>query len=101
MTALNTFQWRQGLRQTEGVLDAVTLNMLGLTAMGPEIFQPLSGPQCPVDDLAEPPAWCEIPRVAPGTRQRGDDALLITLRSPVRISSRLIATTLAAHEVNP
>ncbi len=101
VTALNTFQWRQGLRQTEGVLDAVTLNMLGLTAMGPEIFQPLSGPQCPVDDLAEPPAWCEIPRVAPGTRQRGDDALLITLRSPVRISSRLIATTLAAHEVNP
>jgi len=40
VAALNTFQLRNGLRKTEGVLDAVTLEMLGLPPLGPEIFLP-------------------------------------------------------------
>lgn len=58
VAALSSFQLRNGLRKTEGVLDAVTLSMLGLPPMGPEIFRPLSGPQCPVDALAETAPIC-------------------------------------------
>jgi len=49
LTALNAFQWRQGLVQTEGVMDALTLGLLGLPAMGPEIFEPLQGPRCTLE----------------------------------------------------
>lgn len=53
LTALNTFQWRQGLVQTKGAMDALTLGLLGLPAMGPEIFEPLKGPVCDVPMLAQ------------------------------------------------
>ena len=97
MTALDSFQWRQGLRQTEGVLDAVTLNLLGLWAMGPEIFQPLSGPQCLVEDSSEPPAFCEMSRTVPRARLRLDDLLRIIPQSSPQASSKLLAATLRAN----
>ena len=50
LAALDTYQLRQGLRRTGGVLDAVTLGFLGLSPLGRDIFLPLSGPQCPVED---------------------------------------------------
>ena len=53
VAALNGFQWRHGLRKTEGVVDAVTLKLLGLPPMGPDIFLPLSGPACPFDGWPE------------------------------------------------
>ena len=49
IAALNSFQLRNGLRRTEGILDPVTLKMLGLPPMGSEILRPLSGPQCPFE----------------------------------------------------
>ncbi len=61
VAALNGFQWRNGLRKTDGVTDAVTLAMLGLSPMGEEIFRPLSGPQCALDGVVETIALCEIP----------------------------------------
>lgn len=60
VAALNTFQRRHGLLATDGLLDAVTLEMLGLPAMGLEIFRPLSGPHCPVH--AETAPACGVPR---------------------------------------
>ena len=36
IAALDTFQLRHGLRQTGGILDPVTLKMLGLSPLGPE-----------------------------------------------------------------
>lgn len=59
VVALNSFQLRNGLRRTMGILDAVTLNMLGLPAMGPDIFQPVTGPQCPFNGWAESTEMCE------------------------------------------
>jgi hypothetical protein len=59
IAALGTFQLRHGLRVTEGILDAVTLELLGLPPMGPEIFLPVSGPQCRISSGTE--AWCAIP----------------------------------------
>lgn len=56
--ALNAFQRRNGLLATDGVLDAVTLEMLGLPPLGPEIFLPLSGPQCAIQDQPETAPWC-------------------------------------------
>ena len=97
ITALDSFQWRHGLQQTAGVLDVVTLNLLGLPSLGPELFQTLSGPQCLIDDLAEPPAWCEITKATPEVKQRGHDALHITLQTPPRASPRLIATALESN----
>ncbi len=44
VAALNSFQFRNGLLKTEGILDSVTLEMLGLPPMGPEIFTPLPTP---------------------------------------------------------
>ena len=41
--ALDRFQWRHGLQRKGEVLDAVTLNLLGLGAMGPGIFCPWPG----------------------------------------------------------
>ncbi len=98
MTALDHFQWRQGLRQTQ-VLDAVTLNLLGLWAMGPEIFQPVTGPQCLIEDLSEPPTWCEIPGVVPRARPWRDDALRISLNNSRPTPSRLLAVSLGANDV--
>jgi hypothetical protein len=49
LAALGNFQLRNGLRQTGGVLDAVTLQRLGLSPMGLEIFLPPSGPYCEID----------------------------------------------------
>lgn len=60
IAALNRFQMRHGLRQTDGVLDAVTLELLGLPAMGPEIFLPLSGPQCRTPSDPEGPPRCGV-----------------------------------------
>ncbi|WP_242482391.1 peptidoglycan-binding domain-containing protein [Thiocystis violacea] len=59
--ALSRFQLRNGLRQTQGILDGVTLAMLGLPPMGPEIFLPPAGPQCPLDPNAETTPVCEVP----------------------------------------
>ncbi len=101
ISALDRFQWRHGLQQTGGVLDAVTLNMLGLWAMGPEIFQPLSGPQCLIEDLAEQTAWCEIPGVAPSEKQQDYDPLKITLQRPGVATSRLMVTALESNGVSP
>ncbi len=60
VAALQTYQLRNGLRQTDGVVDAVTLELLGLPPMGPEIFLPLSGPQCAIDAAPETVSWCEV-----------------------------------------
>ncbi len=96
LTALDSFQWRQGLRQTEGVLDAVTLNLLGLWAMGPEIFQPLSGPQCLIDEVAEPIPLCEAE--AQAHQHRGDFILGIT--RPVKSNFGLMLSALRAIGVD-
>ena len=60
VAALNTFQLRNGLRKTDGVMDSVTLEMLGLPPMGPEIFRPLSGPRCPIEGGGGTAPMCEI-----------------------------------------
>jgi hypothetical protein len=59
ITALNSFQLRNGLRKTDGVLDAVTLNLLGLPPLGPEIFLPLSGPHCAFNGWTQTASLCE------------------------------------------
>lgn len=59
VAALGTFQLRHGLRVTEGVLDAVTLELLGLPPMGPEIFLPVAGPHCEIPGGTQ--ASCAIP----------------------------------------
>ncbi len=59
VAALDAFQARKGLARTGGVLDAVTMELLGLPAMGPEIFFPPAGPDCGIQRTAEV-AWCEI-----------------------------------------
>ena len=68
--ALNAFQFRNGLLQTDGVLDAVTLDMLGLPPLGPDVFLPLAGPYCAID-VPSDAALCAIPhdrqRTAIGT----------------------------------
>ncbi|MBP6583223.1 MAG: peptidoglycan-binding protein [Chromatiaceae bacterium] len=93
VTALNSFQLRQGLRQTEGVLDAVTLNLLGLWAMGLEIFQPLSGPQCLIDEVAEPLPLCEVE--AQAHKHPGD--FILGISRPVRSNSGLMLSALRAN----
>jgi len=90
MTALDQFQWRQGLRQTAGVLDAVTLKLLGLWAMGPEIFQPVAGPQCLIEDLTEPPTWCDKPRLMPPAKQGSHDPLRIRHHTPTPTCTKLL-----------
>ncbi len=84
VVALNTFQLRHGLRRTDGVLDAVTLELLGLPPMGPEIFLPLSGPQCTIPPRAETVPRCEIPSKG----QRGHFADLSP--TPSRPAPRLL-----------
>ncbi len=66
VAALSAFQWRNGLRRTDGVVDAVTLEMLGLPPLGPELFLPLSGPQCPVESVAGRSPTCAIPSANQG-----------------------------------
>jgi hypothetical protein len=66
VAALNAFQLRNGLRKTDGILDAVTLEMLGLPPMGPEVFLPLSGPLCAIDESFETARMCKIPSKQPG-----------------------------------
>ncbi len=53
ISALNSFQLRHGLRRTDGVLDAVTLELLGLPPLGAEVFKALAGPQCDFDGWTE------------------------------------------------
>jgi hypothetical protein len=60
LAALNSFQLRHGLRQTDGVVDAVTLGTLGLPAMGLEVLLPPSGPHCAMDVDAEVAPLCEV-----------------------------------------
>jgi hypothetical protein len=60
VAALNSFQLRHGLRQTDGVVDAVTLGTLGLPAMGPEVLLPPSGPRCAMEPDAEAAPLCEV-----------------------------------------
>jgi hypothetical protein len=60
LAALNSFQLRHGLRQTDGVLDAVTLGTLGLPPMGLEVLLPPSGPHCATDLDAEAAPLCEV-----------------------------------------
>lgn len=57
--ALDRFQLRNGLQATAGVLDAVTLELLGLPFMGTEILLPLAGPHCARMEGA-PVLQCEI-----------------------------------------
>ena len=73
VAALSKFQYRHGLRRTEGVLDAVTLNMLGLPPMEQDVFSPLSGPQCAFDGWAAAPPRSEVP----SERQRPADGIQI------------------------
>ncbi|WP_338115801.1 peptidoglycan-binding protein [Thiocystis violacea] len=61
LAAIESFQWRNGLRTTQGVADAVTLAMLGLPPMGQEIFSPMSGPYCAIDEGTDPAPACELP----------------------------------------
>lgn len=60
VAALDAFQVRNGLARTGGVLDAVTLELLGLPAMGPEVFLPPAGPACALERTDELAPWCEI-----------------------------------------
>ncbi|WP_157174358.1 peptidoglycan-binding domain-containing protein [Thiocystis violascens] len=78
--ALDAFQWRNGLRKTQGVLDGVTLAMLGLPPMGLDLFLPPAGPQCAIDVSTETAPLCERPiQKRPGEidalRARGARAL--------------------------
>lgn len=57
IAALDRFQWRNGLLETAGRLDAETLGRLGLPALGAEIVLPLAGPHCELETArATPPA---------------------------------------------
>jgi len=60
VAALDSFQLRNGLRRTQGVLDAVTLGMLGLPPLGADIFLPLSGPHCALEAAVGAPSMYEI-----------------------------------------
>jgi hypothetical protein len=61
LAALERFQLRNGLRQTGGVLDAVTQRMLGLPVVeADELFQPLGGPMCPAESPADKLTLYEI-----------------------------------------
>ncbi len=100
MTALDHFQLRQGLRQTQ-LLDAVTLNLLGLWVMGPEIFQPVAGPFCPVEDSLDAAGRCDIPPQGSAARQGGEGALDIILHSPPRATSKPLLTVLETNLANP
>jgi hypothetical protein len=66
LAALDAFQWRNGLLNTGGALDAATLGLLGLPPMGAEIFRPLSGPMCSIEIWRGRPPICGIRR-APQT----------------------------------
>ncbi len=57
--SLDRFQLRNGLLQTHGLLDPVTVAMLGLPPMGQDIFLPPSGPQCPLKPEVEMAQHCE------------------------------------------
>jgi hypothetical protein len=65
VAALNAWQWRNGLRRTDGVLDAVTLGLLGLPPLGPEILMPPYGPQCEVHDATDVALMSELPQTRP------------------------------------
>jgi hypothetical protein len=56
--SLDQFQLRNGLIQTHGLLDPVTVAMLGLAPMGEHIFWPPKGPQCPIEPEGETPQHC-------------------------------------------
>lgn len=57
--SLDRFQRRSGLLQTHGLLDPVTVAMLGLPPMGQAIFFPPSGPQCLLEPEVESVKHCE------------------------------------------
>ncbi len=61
LAALERFQLRNGLRQTGGVLDAVTQRMLGLPIVeADELFLPLTGPMCALESPANELTLYEI-----------------------------------------
>ena len=60
VAALNTFQLRHGLRRTDGVVDALTLEALGLPPMRLEVLLPPSGPSCASEGDAEAAPRCEV-----------------------------------------
>lgn len=61
VAAFGGFQVRQGLRNTQGVLDSVSLRLLGLAPMESEIFLSPVGPQCLINRTPKPASMCEIP----------------------------------------
>ena len=68
VAALNTFQLRHGLRRTDGVADALTLEALGLPPMGMDVLLPPSGPRCAIEGDADATPLCEVPpRLSWGT----------------------------------
>ena len=69
IAALNTFQLRHGLRRTNGVLDAVTLTLLGIPPIGSDVFNALRGPQCDFDGWTDAPPRSERPTSAEGDEQ--------------------------------
>jgi len=56
--SIDRFQLRNGLLQTHGLLDPVTVAMLGLPPMGHDIFLPPSGPHCPLKPETEMAKHC-------------------------------------------
>jgi len=60
VAALNTFQLRHGLRRTDGVADAVTLETLGLPPVRLDVLLPPSGPSCASEGDAEAAPLCEV-----------------------------------------
>ncbi len=82
VAALDSFQLRHGLAQTGGILDAVTLELLGLPAMGQEIFLPPAGPECALKREAEAAPRCEI-----ATRDRWTDLGALRRHGPQPVAS--------------
>lgn len=97
--SLDQFQLSQGLRPTGGLLDAVTLSLLGLPPLGQDIFLPPTGPASPVlkpllsASLAAGPS-CEAP---PQHRPTDLVGLIRSARDPLSDWTARLAFALSAH----